>query len=44
MAVTPKNNSNVRVCDDLSKLNGCVMRENHPLPGVDTTLGREYLA
>ena len=37
MVVTPKSNT---VCVDLSKLNECVKRENHPLPVVDTTLGR----
>ena len=30
----------VRVCVDLSKLNEFVKWENHPLPAVDTTLGR----
>ena len=40
MVVTPKSNSKVRVCVDLSKLNEFVKRENHPLPAVDTTLGR----
>ena len=40
MVVTPKSNGKVRVCVDLSKLNEYVKRENHPLPAVDTTLGR----
>ena len=40
MVVTPKSNGKVRVCVDLSKLNEFVRRENHPLPAVDTTLGR----
>jgi len=40
MVVTPKSNGKVRVCVDLSKLNEFVKRENHPLPAVDTTLGR----
>ena len=40
MVVTPKSNGEVRVCVDLSKLNEYVKRENHPLPEVDTTLGR----
>ena len=38
--MTPKSNVKVRVCVDLSKLNEYVKRENHPLPAVDTTLGR----
>ena len=40
MVVTPKSNGKVRVYVDLSKLNEFVKRENHPLPAVDTTLGR----
>ena len=40
MVVTPKSNGKVRVCVDLSKLNEFVKRENHPLPAVETTLGR----
>ena len=40
MVVTPKSNGKVRVCVDLSKLNEFVKRESHPLPAVDTTLGR----
>ena len=40
MVVIPKSNGEVRVCVDLSKLNEYVKRENHPLPAVDTTLGR----
>ena len=40
MVVTPKSNGEVRVCVDLSKLNEYTKRENHPLPAVDTTLGR----
>ena len=40
MVVTPKSNGKVRVCVDLCKLNEFVKRENHPLPAVDTTLGR----
>ena len=38
--VTPKANNKVRVCVDLSKLNNFVQRENHPLPSVETTLGK----
>ena len=40
VVVTPKSNGKVRVCVDLSKLIEYVKRENHPLPAVDTTLGR----
>ena len=40
MVVTPKSNGKVRVCVDSSKLIEFVKRENHPLPTVDTTLGR----
>ena len=40
MVVMRKSNGKVRVCVDLSKLNEFVKRENHPLPAVDTTLGR----
>ena len=40
MVVTPKANNKVRVCVDLTKLNNFVQRENHPLPSVDTTLGK----
>ena len=40
MMVTPTSTRKVRVCVDLSKLNEYVKRENHPLPAVDTTLGR----
>ena len=40
MVITPKANNKVRVCADLTKLNNFVQRENHPLPSVDTTLGK----
>lgn len=40
VVVTPKSNSKVRVRVDLSKLNRYVKKENHPLPALDTTLGR----
>ena len=40
MVVTPKNNGKVRVRVDLSKLNEYIKREDHPLPAVDTTVGR----
>ena len=37
MVVTPKSCGKVRVCEDLTKLNQFVQRENHPLPTTDTT-------
>ena len=40
MVVTPKPNGQVRICVDLTKLNNFVQRENHPLPSIDTTLGK----
>lgn len=40
MVVTPKSTVKIRVCVDLSKLNEYVKRENHPLPAVDSALGR----
>jgi hypothetical protein len=40
MAVTPKQNGEVRVCVDLTKLNKSVLREAYPLPSVDFTLGK----
>ena len=38
MVVVPKQNGQVRICVDLTKLNESVLRENHPLPCVDHTL------
>ena len=40
MVIAPKSNGKVRICVDLSRLNEYVKRENHPLPAVDTTLGK----
>ena len=40
MVVTPKPNSDVRICVDLTKLNQNIRREAHPLPSVDFTLGK----
>ena len=40
MVVVPKSDGNVRICVDLTKLNESVLRENHPLPSVDQTLGQ----
>ena len=38
MVVTPK--ASVRICVDLTKLNQSTLREAHPLPSVDFTLGK----
>ena len=35
-----KETHKVRICEDLTKLYGSVMREKHDLPSVDQTLGR----
>ena len=40
MVVMPKSNSKVRICVDLTKLNQFVQCENHPLPTIETTLGK----
>jgi hypothetical protein len=40
MVVTPKQNGEVRICVDLTKLNKSVLREAYPLPSVDFTLGK----
>ena len=40
MVVVPKSNNRVRICVDLTRLNRCVKRERHPLPGVDQTLAQ----
>ena len=40
MAVTPKENGDVRICVDLTKLNKSMLREAYPLPSVDFTLGK----
>ena len=38
MVVVPKSNGNVRICVDLTKLNGNVSREHHMLHSVEETL------
>ena len=38
--VTPKASGEVRICMDLTKLNQSILREAHPLPSVDFTLGK----
>ena len=38
--VTPKASGEVRICVDLTKLNHSILREAHPLPSVDFTLGK----
>ena len=40
MVVVPKKSGDVRICVDLKSLNENVLRETHPLPGVDETLAQ----
>ena len=40
MVVVPKQGGAVRVCVDLKGLNENVLRETHPIPGVDDTLAQ----
>ena len=40
MVVVPKPSGDVRICVDLTKLNGNILREVHPLPSVDYTLAK----
>ncbi|KAI5621586.1 hypothetical protein C0J50_18855 [Silurus asotus] len=40
MVVVPKSTSKVRICTDLTELNKSVLREKHPLPSVESTLGQ----
>ena len=40
IVAVPKNSGSVRICVDLQMLNESVMREVHPLPSVDETLGQ----
>ena len=40
MVVVPKKSGEVRICVDLKSLNESVLRETHPLPGVDETLAQ----
>ena len=40
MVVVPKQDGAVRVCVDLKGLNENVLRETHPIPGVDDTLAQ----
>ena len=40
MVVVPKKSGDVRICVDLKPLNESVLRETHPLPGVDETLAQ----
>ena len=40
MVVTPKPNSDVQICVDLTKLNQNIRREAHSFPSVDFTLGK----
>ena len=36
----PKSNGNVRICGDFIQLNKAVLRENHPMPTTEQTLGK----
>ena len=36
----PKQNGDVRMCVDLTKLNEAVLRETYTMPSVETTMGR----
>ena len=40
MVVVPKKSGDVRICVDLKPHNESVLRETHPLPGVDETLAQ----
>uniref|UniRef100_A0A3B3HH25 Gypsy retrotransposon integrase-like protein 1 n=1 Tax=Oryzias latipes TaxID=8090 RepID=A0A3B3HH25_ORYLA len=40
MVVVPKRTGRVRICTDLTELNKSVLREKHPLPSVENTLGQ----
>ena len=40
MVVVPKASGAVRICVDMKPLNENVLRENHPMPKVDTTLAQ----
>ena len=40
MVVVPKRTGRVRICTDLTELNKSVLREKHPLPSVEHTLGQ----
>ena len=39
MVVVPEANGDIRICVDLTKLNGSVCREHHVMPSVELTLG-----
>ena len=39
MVVVQKKSGDVRICVDLKPLNESVLREVHPIPSVDETLG-----
>ena len=40
MVIVPKANGKVRICVDLTNLNGSILREFHLLPSVDHTLAQ----
>ena len=38
--VLPKPNENVRIFGDFIQLNKAILRENHPMPTIEQTLGK----
>ena len=40
IVVVPKPNGKVRICGDFIQLNNAVLRENHPMPTTEQTLGK----
>ena len=40
IVVVPKPNGKVRICGDFIQLNKAVLRENHPMPTTEQTLGK----
>ena len=40
IVVVPKSNGKVRICGDFIQLNKAILRENHPMPTTEQTLGK----
>ena len=40
IVVVPKSNGKVRICADFIQLNKAILRENHPMPTTEQTLGK----